>query len=288
MCIIDALRDLRTRLGIAIGGFFALLFALLPLAGTFAYVGQNPYVVQMRGPNGPVRCDETASVTATVTDVASGNLVPGQAVKWDFKNSPSGGDKVTPKTSVTDNNAKTTVTVSFGPVEGQRTVRATIASWPTTIKVTCQGGVAPPNPTPTPTRRPTPTPDDTPKPPRTPNPTETQPSEPSPNASPATSASPAASPSPAAASPTPTVSIATPGTTVAPSTVSPVDTPSATESPDVAQPSSQPGSVPVPTMTPFVPQPVAQAPAMGLTTFGLIGLVGLVTGAVTFLLLRKR
>jgi hypothetical protein len=282
----DGLRDLRTHMGIAIGGLFALLFALLPIAGVFGYVGQNPYVVQMRGPNGPVRCDGTAKVTAKVTDVASGNLVPGQAVHWDFKKSLSNGDKVAPKSTVTDNNAETTVTVSFGNAEGQRTVRAMIAAWPTTIKVSCQGGVTPPDPTPTPTRRPTPTPDDTPKPARTPEPTETQPSEPSPNNSPGTSPSTVA-PGTVEPSPTPSLAPSTPEQTAAPSTASPTDT-APTVSPDAGEPTSEPGSVPVPTMTPYTPQVIGQEPAMGMTAFGLIGLVGLVSGVVTFLLLRKR
>ena len=123
---------------------------------TAAYVGQNPYSVHLDGPVGVVGCQSAVVVTATVRSAETGAPVSIQAVVWDITASPSTDDSLSSRTTFTGPDGKTSVTLHFGPVEGARTVRATIATWPATIDLTCRGGV--PVRTATPTGNPTITP----------------------------------------------------------------------------------------------------------------------------------
>lgn len=141
----------------------------LPATGTRAYIGNDPYIITLKAnPPGDVTCTDTVLVTATVRAADTGNPQQGQAIHWEFKTAQSTQDVMSPATSVTDNNGKTSSTVHFGPAEGQRTVRVyAIPDFPETINVSCHGGL--PSPTPSPTRSPTPSP--TPR--VTPSPTST-------------------------------------------------------------------------------------------------------------------
>ncbi len=129
--------------------FAGLVFAGLFARGAEAYIGQNPYAVHLDGPAGVVSCQSQVVITATVRDAETGVLVSHQAVEWDIKVSLSPGDRLSDRSTVTGADGKTSVTLSFGPAEGTRTVRATISTFPATIDVTCRGGV----PAPTPSRR---------------------------------------------------------------------------------------------------------------------------------------
>ena len=282
-----------------------LIPALFMVAQVQGYVGQNPYVVDMSVSAGTVRCDGQVRIVATVRDSETGVLVPGQRVLWDFKKRLAAGDSVKPASTVTDEKGQTTVTVTFGNAEGNRVVRAMIASWPNTTQVSCAGGVTQPTPsptpTPTPTRTPGPTPTRTPtrtpttRPTQTPTTTPTRTPAPGATSTPTTAATPTTqasetpgsilpseSPTVAPASPTASVDVATPVASAAPTgTLAPQASP--------ADPgtSTLPTAVPAATPT-FIAPDLSPAPAMGVTTFGLVGLVGLVVGIATYVLTRKR
>lgn len=215
----------------------AVFFALL-IPGVSGYVGQNPYAVTMEGPSGAVSCQSDAVITATVRGADDGKVVVGQSVDWDIKASPSADDRVSPRTSITDNHGKARVTLSFGPVDGERIVRARIATWPATIHVSCTGATSTPTPTPTPTSTPThaPTPTPTPTPTATATPSPTEPPTPT---TPTVTATPV---------PTTTVTLA-PGTPVA---VSP-------------SPTTATASVAPPTVAGAVPTATAQVATTGPT-----------------------
>jgi hypothetical protein len=268
-----------------VGMLGTVVFALLATTGTHAYVGQNPYAVEMHAPSGAVRCDGQAQVTATVRSVETGVVVPGQAVLWDFKSNVSSGDRVAPRRTVTDENGKTTVTVTFGAAEGRRTVRAMIANWPNTTKVTCAGGV--PNPTPRPTPSPTPRPTRSP----TPRPTAEAPSPGAPTGNPQPTA--VASEQPAAsATPAPSaLSTLPPASSSAPPATDGVaaETPGAT--PDSGTgPTDQPSHGAVATAPSDAGQPptVLQSSGFDFLIPGLLGLVGIVAVTSGVLVFRRR
>jgi hypothetical protein len=229
-----------------------LLLCLMPVAGVVAYLGQNPYAVQLKASDKEASCADEVTITATVRSSETGALIAGQTVNWDFKVSVSDDDELSAQRTVTNENGKTKVTVSFGPVEGSRTVRATIASWPATIKISCQGGL--PTPAPTPQATPKPTPQATPKPNATP--TASHPSVNPPSASP--------TPSPSATPTTPPTT--TPGQTATPSpevTPTPSLAPSATDAP--TSPPTAPATS-APTVTPAATPDATALPADPDTT----------------------
>lgn len=119
------------------------LSALLVAAGAmtaFAYIDTPQTKVVLSGSN-PVKCDRTATVTAKVVDVKSGKPVWGQIVTWSLVQAQSGGDSLSAGSTKTNRKGKTSVNVSFGPVAGARTVRASIAGTAPTITVQCAGGL---------------------------------------------------------------------------------------------------------------------------------------------------
>src|SRR6187551_3510423 len=122
-------------------GLIAFVPALFLAAQVSGYIGQNPYNVDMKASPSNPRCDEDVLVTVTVRDAESGVLVAEQRVEWDFKKTAASGDSVSPKVTFTDENGKTSATVSFGNAEDKRTVRVKIATWPTTLGISCTGGV---------------------------------------------------------------------------------------------------------------------------------------------------
>jgi len=301
------MNELTARTRLLVGTLSALVFVLISIASVHAYIGQNPYIVEMQGPSGAVQCDGEAKVTATVRDAESGVLVPGQAVHWDFKTRLASGDAVKPATTVTDENGQTSVIVTFGPVEGRRTVRAMIANWPTTTTVTCQGGVsATPSPSPSPTRSSTPSPTRSSTP--TPTPSPTSPPTPPPTAGATNSSSATGSPSlPPSASPgqqpdpeTPSPSLASPNGSAGPATAAPTQTIAASgeaapaTSPPSPSGSTQPssaiaGETPVPALT-GPSNPELPGLRIDFPTIALLGIVALEAGvgAAAFVLLRRR
>ena len=249
-----------------------------------AYVGQNPYIVHLGGPSGNVRCDAQPRITATVRAFDTGALVAGQVITWDMQQSPTTGDSVSPTRTVTDSNGKAVVNLSFGPAEGERTVRAIIIpGWPETITVTCRGSVV----TPPPTIAPTPTPQST-TPPLTPKPSDNLTPAPSTVSSPSIpTASPATSQPSNTGQPTMSVGVPTgaPGEVATPSPLS-------SETPNGSATPSSPGPSPaeaLPSNSPGVTPPGQPSSSLDLVPIGLLGLVGAgVAGAAAFLFLRRR
>lgn len=155
----DRIRTLR-RLTLAL---FLSLAALALAPSVQGYIGQNPYDVHLSGPGQTVACTQNVVITATVKSATSGRPVGHQTVNWDIKSAQSSGDRLSDSTTSTASDGTTQVTLVFGPETGARVVRATIATFPATITVTCSGplNVTPtsaptpiPAPTPTPTQRP--------------------------------------------------------------------------------------------------------------------------------------
>lgn len=252
-------------------------FLVVPFAASHAYVGQNPYVVHLDGPSGIVRCDSSAVITATVRNAETGEVVAGQEVIWDVKVPRSPGDSVSPTRSVTNDRGKTSTTLRFGAAEGERTVRATIATWPATIDVTCQGGVPTPSPMPPPTPSPSATPTATP------------------TASPTEPSTPTPTPPPNLVTPTATLLQPTgPGETGVPST-----TPGLSESPTPSPTSTTPRSTLVGASTAPPASPATQAPgeppgsvivptSPDMALLAALALIGLGLAALGFVFVRHK
>jgi hypothetical protein len=151
------------RLHVALLGASIAALTWLIAPGTVAYIGQNPYDVHLDGPSGTVPCARDIEITATVKSATNGDRVAHQVVKWDIKKSPSSGDRLSSGSTTTNSDGKTSVTLSFGSAEGERQVRATVATFPATLTIQCEGpfGARPtatpePRSTPRPTSRPGP------------------------------------------------------------------------------------------------------------------------------------
>ena len=165
----DRMRSLRRLTLVVFLGVAAL--SLAPSAQ--AYIGQNPYDVHLSGPGKTVACTQDVVITATVKSATNAQPVAHQTVNWDIKSAQSSGDRLSDQTTNTAADGTTQVTLTFGPATGARVVRATIATFPATITVTCSGPVNVP-PTPAPTPRPTPLPTQgLPQPATTPSPQRT-------------------------------------------------------------------------------------------------------------------
>jgi hypothetical protein len=160
---------------------FAMAASVLPLGATVAYIGDNPYIVKLNAPR-EVGCGDSVTITAKVRSSDTSDPAVGQQVLWDLKKNLSPDDKVTPELTSTDSSGQTSAVLTFGQVEGERTVRVDIATWPTTIRVTCVGAVAA-----SPSASPSATPSPSPAPSATPSPAPT--AAPTPEPTPDTSAS---------------------------------------------------------------------------------------------------
>jgi len=130
---------MKNRISSAI--LFAMAASVLPLGATVAYIGDNPYIVRLSAPK-EVGCGDSVTVTAKVRSSDTSDPAIGQLVLWDLKKYLSPDDKVTPELTTTDSSGQTSAVLTFGQVEGERTVRVDIATWPTTIRVTCVGALA--------------------------------------------------------------------------------------------------------------------------------------------------
>jgi LPXTG-site transpeptidase (sortase) family protein len=118
--------------------------ALLVLAGTgggVGYIDQTDILVLLAGPRGVVKCDRSASVTATVVSSKSGKPIRNQAVSWRISQSQSVGDRLSGMRTITNRKGKTSVSLSFGPLAGARTVAASVAGVSPSISVRCAGGL---------------------------------------------------------------------------------------------------------------------------------------------------
>jgi LPXTG-site transpeptidase (sortase) family protein len=119
-----------------------VMASLLTLGGSVAtvgYIDQTQIQVILSGPN-VVRCNRAATVSARVVSTKSGKPVGNQIVKWSLAGR-SGDDGISAGSTVTNRRGRTAVTVSFGPVEGSRTVRAGAGATSPSITIRCAGGL---------------------------------------------------------------------------------------------------------------------------------------------------
>lgn len=139
--------------------FSAMLLGLatsvLPLGAAVAYIGDNPFIVKLNAPR-EVACADPVTITAKVRSSDTSDPAVEQTVIWDVKSSLSPDDAVSPEQTTTDSEGRTSAVLTFGQVEGTRSVRVVIASWPTTVRVTCVGAVAAASPSPSPSAEPVP------------------------------------------------------------------------------------------------------------------------------------
>src|SRR5437762_3414142 len=109
----------------------ALLLALLAgilAPSVSAYQGQVAANVTVTGPAGTVTCGQGYDIAATVFDT-NGAKIAGQTVTWSEIAKPlTAIDTIAPASSVTDVNGIAHTTVTFGPPDGSRTIRATADS----------------------------------------------------------------------------------------------------------------------------------------------------------------
>jgi hypothetical protein len=289
--IVVSTRAALTRGRRVVAGLIVAGVALaVPALTVVAYNKTNPFVVTFdKQPSGTVSCTADVLITATFVGVETGQPGgPGVPVTWNIKKSPSAEDTVTPATSTTDAQGRVSTTLSFGPAEGQRTVRAIAAGFPNTTTVSCAGGVATPTPSPTPTATATPTTTPTQGPTSTPTATPT-----------ATNTADGATPTPSA-TPGGSGSIA-PSTAVAPSalpsavpptlaTTSPEPSASASEAPSEAPTTAaSAGSDASPQPSPPV-SPDGPAVTSNVDLFVPAVLIGVlvVGGSAAFVLMRRR
>jgi hypothetical protein len=117
-----------------------MALGLLPFGTAVAYIGENPYIVRLDAER-DVSCADSVKITAMVRSSDTSDPAVDQIVLWDLKESVSPDDAITPAQTVTNDAGETSATLTFGQVSGERTVRVEIATWPTTVDITCVGGV---------------------------------------------------------------------------------------------------------------------------------------------------
>jgi hypothetical protein len=150
----------KTMLWAALVG---VALGILPFGTAVAYIGENPYLVNLDAPR-EVACGESVTITARVRSSDTSDPAVQQIVLWDLKETMSPEDSLTPAETVTNDDGETSAVLSFGEVSGERTVRVEIATWPTTIRVSCVGSIAVASPSagPSPSASPTAAPSATP------------------------------------------------------------------------------------------------------------------------------
>jgi hypothetical protein len=115
----------------------ALSIAVAPVAG---YVGgpQPPYLIRLRAPHDAVSCKETVTITATVRDTLTGERAASVSVNWGIHSSPSAEDRLSHRLTATNARGRTSVTVSFGPKAGNRTIYVfVLPNFPNAVTVRC-------------------------------------------------------------------------------------------------------------------------------------------------------
>jgi LPXTG-site transpeptidase (sortase) family protein len=122
----------------------SLGLALLLLAGSgvasVGYVDQTQVQVVLSGPN-TVRCNRSATISARVVSTENGRPVRNQVVSWALTQSQSSGDGLSASSTITNRRGRTSVTLSFGPAAGARTVRASVTVTSPSITIRCAGGL---------------------------------------------------------------------------------------------------------------------------------------------------
>jgi LPXTG-site transpeptidase (sortase) family protein len=124
---------------LAIVALVAVLLSMIVLPAT-GYIEQKESQVLLSGPN-VVKCNKAAKITAKVVSVKTGKPIKNQIVRWSLTQSPSSGDGFNATSTITNAKGRTTVQLSFGPVEGKRRVQASAFGSSPSITVRCAGGL---------------------------------------------------------------------------------------------------------------------------------------------------
>jgi len=117
----------------------AALLMLASAGSTVGYIQQRQTQVLLSGPS-VVRCDRGATIAARVVSTKSGKPIANQIVRWSIDSS-SGGDGLSAASTISNRRGRTSVSLTFGPNAGSRTVRASIAGGAPTLTVRCAGGL---------------------------------------------------------------------------------------------------------------------------------------------------
>lgn len=134
------------------------LLVVSGLGTAFGYIQQRQTQVLLSGPN-VVRCDRGATISARVVSTEDGKPIANQIVRWSLAAPLSGGDGLSAASTISNGRGRTSVGVSFGPVAGPRTIRASIAGGAPTVTVRCAGGLPRTSPLPPTSTDPTTDPD---------------------------------------------------------------------------------------------------------------------------------
>jgi LPXTG-site transpeptidase (sortase) family protein len=129
-------RTVRTVLAL---GLAALMLAGSGIA-TVGYVDQTQVQIILSAPN-TVRCDRSATISARVVSTDDGRPVRNQVVRWSLTRRQSSRDGLSSSSTVTNRRGRTSVSLSFGPAAGARTVRASVTVTSPSITVRCAGGL---------------------------------------------------------------------------------------------------------------------------------------------------
>jgi hypothetical protein len=108
-----------------IAGLAAVAVLLTTTVTAFGYQGQVAGVGSVA--SDPVVCATPFTVTATFVDT-SGAPMTGESVAWSFVSAPSASDTLSPTPTVTSSLGVASTTLTLGPSNGVREVRATIGT----------------------------------------------------------------------------------------------------------------------------------------------------------------
>jgi hypothetical protein len=151
-----------------------VLFSVFFMGSVTAYVGTSPFIVSLTKGKA-TSCSGSVTIAATVRDAKSGKKVAFQEIDWGLKDTQSSKDKISPRTTHTNGNGQSSVTVSFGSAAGTRIVTAAVGGAKFITKTTASCSSAGETPGPKPTKKPKPTEQPTKKPKPTPTPTQKTP-----------------------------------------------------------------------------------------------------------------
>jgi hypothetical protein len=130
--------------GRVLRALFATLLLVLAIApSAAAYEGEGTFRITLSGPSGAVRCDKSALINLTARLTRGGQPAVGESVTWSLRNSPSRRDRLSDTHTTTNGRGKSSVRLTFGLVEGRRTVVASMANGDSTARITvrCAGGL---------------------------------------------------------------------------------------------------------------------------------------------------
>lgn len=131
----------RRLLSLYLVGILAAVLVAGAGAVALGYIGQTNVKVILSGSSGTVKCNRSATITAKVVSAEKGKPIANQVVRWSLASAQSGGDGLSASSTLTNRNGLASVSISFGPVAGARTVAAAAGNASSGITVRCAGGL---------------------------------------------------------------------------------------------------------------------------------------------------